>query len=69
LATSYQEFEPKLIAALAIAAVTATLYLGVSLAPTPWRDRLAQQLDGVKAGHETALRGADHPGLGLFGLF
>jgi hypothetical protein len=67
LAARYHDFEPKLIAGLVMVVAMAALYLGGSLAPAPWRDRLAQQLGGIKAGHETALRASDHHGLGWLG--
>jgi len=67
LAARYYEFEPKLIVGLVVVVAMAAVYIGSSLAPAPWRDRLAQQLGGIKAGHETALRVAGHHGLGWLG--
>jgi hypothetical protein len=50
LAARYYDFEPKLIGGLIIVAIAAALYLGGSLAPDPWRDRLVHQL-GVGPSH------------------
>ena len=60
LAARYHDFEPKLIGGLVVVAIAAALYLGGSLAPDPWRDRLMHQLGAAPSQPMSDLQPSNH---------